>query len=301
MVSVLMLTYNREHLIGRAIEGILAQTYKDLELVIVNNGSDDNSGNIAEEYAKKDDRIRVIQRARGTIAAGRNTAVDAARGDQIAFVDDDDQVEPDYLEFLLGLMTEYDADMSICGSTIRCFDEKYVMTTEQALIELMWRKKYSVAFHSKMFRKEIWEDLRFPENVRYDDIALMHKAIAKAKRIAYHGAAKYIINRHESNNSSWVTNNSLLDAQTLGEYLSSYTQRTEWLSERFPKLAPTFKYFEWSFMISMVEKVTRLELKDCEKQLAYMTEQLSAHSGEFLSCTEILDFERDWMKKYINA
>ena len=301
MVSVLMLTYNRENIVSRAIESVLAQTYTDFEFVIVDNGSNDNSGAVAEEYAKKDSRIRVIHRPRGSIAAGRNTALDAAKGDYIAFIDDDDRIEPDYLKFLSDLMIENDADMSICGSTIRSFDEKRIMTTEQALIELMWRKKYSVAFHSKMIRKELWENLRFPENVRFDDIALMYKIMAYAKRVAYHGLPKYVIYRHDNNNSSWVTNNSLLDAQTLDEYLDCYRTRTEWLSERFPDLTAAFRYFEWSFMISMVEKINCLELQGCEKQLKHMTEVLSENRNEFLNCPEILDFEREWMEKYIKS
>ena len=299
MISVLMLTYNREHLVSRAIESILKQTYRDFEYIIVDNGSTDKSGEIAEEYAESDSRIRVIHRDRGTISAGRNTALDAAKGDYISFIDDDDWAEPDYLEFLLGLITENGADISICGAADKPFDEKRVMTAEQALIELMWRKKYNVAFPAKMFRKELWENMRFPEEACFDDIALMYKIMACADKVAYHGAPKYTFYRHDSNNSAWTTDHRLLDAKTLDEYLGCYRARTEWLSERFPGSAPVFKYFEWSFMISMVEKVHRLELKGCEKQLKYMTDELSAHSNEFLNCPEILSFERDWMKEYI--
>ncbi len=100
MISVLMLTYNRETLVSRAVESILAQTYKDFEYIIIDNGSSDKSGEIADKYAKNDNRIRVIHRERGSISAGRNTALDAANGDYITFIDDDDWTEPDYLEFL---------------------------------------------------------------------------------------------------------------------------------------------------------------------------------------------------------
>ena len=81
MISVMMLTYNREALVGRAIESILNQTYRDFEFIIVDNGSADRSGEIADAYAARDARIRVIHRARGNIGAGRNTALDAARGE----------------------------------------------------------------------------------------------------------------------------------------------------------------------------------------------------------------------------
>lgn len=299
MISVLMLTYNRENLVSKAIESILAQTYKDLEFIIVDNGSSDKSGNIADEYAKTDERIRVIHRPRGTISAGRNTALDAASGDFIAFIDDDDWTEPDYLEFLFALITENDADMSICGAADKAFDEKLVMNAERALIELMWRKKYNVAFPAKMFTRELINEFRFPENAKYDDIALMYKVMASAKKIAYHGLPKYTFYRHDNNNSAWTTNHSLLDAKILDEYLGSYRTRTEWLSKRFPNSAATFRYFEWSFMISMVEKINRLGLQGCEEQLKHMTSALRKHRGEFLSCPEILEFEKNWVNLYI--
>jgi glycosyltransferase involved in cell wall biosynthesis len=300
MISVIMLTYNRETLVSRAIESILAQTYRDFEFIIVDNGSSDRSGAIADEYAAKDARVRVIHRARGNIGAGRNTGLDAAKGDYIAFVDDDDWAEPDFLAFLLGLITEYDADVAICGATDKAFDEKKKMTAEESLIELMWRKKYNMAFPTKLFRRELAEKLRFPEDGAYDDIALMYRLLAEAKRgVAYHGLPKYTFYRHEGNNSAWTTNHELLDAATLDEYLHAYRTRTEWLSGIFPNSAAAFRYFEWSFIISMVEKINRLKLKGCEKQLEAMTRELTEHRDEFLACPEILGFEKEWMGRYI--
>lgn len=299
MISVLMLTYNREGLVGRAIESILNQTYGDFEFIIVDNGSSDNSGKIAEEYAERDGRIRVIHREKGTISAGRNTALDAAKGDYIAFIDDDDYAEADYLEFLLDLITETNSDMAICGAADKAFDEKKVMNTEEALIELMWRKKYNVAFPAKLIKASLMENLRFPEEVCFDDIALMYKLMAKAKKVAYHGIPKYTFYRHEGNNSAWTTNHSLLNGRILDEYLYSYRSRTEILSEQFPNSAGAFRYFEWSFMISMVEKINRLKLADCQKQLEKMTNVLKDNRAEFLSAPEILDFEREWVDKYI--
>lgn len=301
MISVMMLTYNRESMVSRAIKSILDQTYKDFEFIIVDNGSTDNSGKIADEYAKKDSRIRVIHRTRGNISAGRNTAIDAAKGDYVAFVDDDDWVEPDYLEFLLDLIIENDADISICGANDKVYGDKCIMTAEQAVIEMLWRKKYAAAFPTKLFRKELWENLRFPEDASVDDIALMYMIMARANRVAYHGESKYTFYKHDSNNSAWTVDHRLLDAKTLDEYLGCYRSRTEWLTERFPNSEPIFRYFEWSFMISMVEKIDRYDLQGCEKQLLYMTSFLKDHREDFLNCPEIQDFEREWLDKYITV
>lgn len=298
-VSVLMLTYNRENLVSRAIESILAQTHSNFEFVIVDNGSTDKSGQIADQYAQKDSRIRVIHRDKGTISAGRNTALDAAQGDYIAFVDDDDWAEPDFLEFLLSLAVDNQADVAICGAADKVFDEKRVMSAEEALIELMWRKKYNVAFPTKLFHRNMFASVRFPEDKTFDDIALMYKLLAEANRVAYHGLPKYTFYRHEGNNSSWTTHHEQLTPEILQEYLDAYRTRTEWLSERFPNSAETFAYFEWSFMISMVEKIERYQLESCQSQLKHMKTILKNNLFSFCNSPLLQDFERKWLTQFV--
>lgn len=298
-ISVIMLTYNREKLVGRMIECILAQTFYDFEFIIVDNGSTDRSGAIADEYAVKDSRIRVLHRQRGNIGSGRNAGLDAAQGEYIAFVDDDDSCDPDFLEFLYKLVVETDAEVSICGAADKIFDEHRVMTAEEALVELMWRKKYNMAFPTKLFSRNLAAHIRFPEGDKYDDISQMHCLLAFANRVAYYGLPKYTFYRHESNNSAWTTNHSLLEPDTLDEYLAAYRMRTEWLSERFPVSAVVWRYFEWSFMISMVEKIHRLEIKDCGRQLEAMLRELRTYRTDFFNSNCTLAFEKEWLEKYV--
>ena len=299
IISVIMLTYNRENLISRAVESVLNQTFTDFEFIIVNNGSTDQSGAIAEDYAKKDPRIRVIHRSKGNIGSGRNTGLDVAVGDYIAFIDDDDWCEPDFLEFLYNLATYNNADVSICGAADKVFDEKHIMTTEEAMTRLLWRKKYNMQFPTKLIKKTLFSKLRFSESAKYDDIELMPKIFAAANKIAYHGISKYTFHRHTGNNSAWTTDHSLLDAETLSEYLKVYRTRTDWLVNIFPEGAAKWRYFEWSFMISMVEKVERLKITGCEPQTKMMLEVLSKNKNTFLSSSYILDFEKEWVKRYI--
>ena len=298
-ISVIMLTYNREPLISRAIESVLAQTLSDFEYIIVNNGSTDRSGIIADEYAAKDGRVSVIHRARGNIGSGRNAGLEAAKGEYIAFIDDDDWCEPDFLEFLYNLAEDNKADVAICGAADKVFDEKLIMTPEEALIELMWRKRYNMAFPTKMFNHELAQHIRFSESDKYDDISQMHRLLALPERVAYHGLPKYTFYRHEDNNSAWTINHALLNPETLGEYLRAYRDRTVWLSERFPNSAAAWRYFEWSFMISMLEKINRFGIKGCEQHLESMLKELTTHKGAFLNSGYILDFEKEWMEIYI--
>ena len=299
MISVIMLTYNREALVSRAIESILNQTYRDFEYIIVDNGSSDKSGEIADTYAARDPRVRVIHRERGSIGAGRNTGLDAARGEYITFIDDDDWVEPDFLAFLWKLLEDSGANISICGTEGKALDERWTMDVQEALVQLMWRKRYTAGFPMKLFRRALAEGLRLSETDRYDDIGLIYRLFARAGTVAYHGLPKYHVLRHGGNNSAWTTDHRLLTPETLEEYLTAYRVRTNWLSGLFPDRAATWRYFEWSFMISMVEKITRLELTDCAAIRERLAAALRADREEFLSCPEILDFEREWVERYV--
>ena len=301
MISVIMLTYNREQLVSRAIEGTLGQTYRDFEFIIVDNGSTDESGQIADRYAAQDNRIRVIHRERGNIGAGRNTGLDAARGEYITFIDDDDWAEPDFLEFLLGLIEENQADVAICGAVDKVFDEKKVMSAEEALIELLWRKKYNAGFPTKLFRRILFRDLRFSEAERFDDIGLMYRLLAQADTVAYHGLPKYNILRHAGNHSGWTTDHRQITPEILKEYLTVYRRRTEWLNMCFPDKKAIFQYFEWSFMISMVEKINRYHLRHCDQIKTSMVEELRKYRDDFLNMPEILDFEKEWVMRYVPA
>lgn len=294
-----MLTYNREHLIGRAMESILNQTFQDYEFIVIDNGSTDCSGLIADGYAERDGRIRVIHRTRGNIGSGRNVGLEAANGEYIAFIDDDDWAEPDFLMFLYDLAVNNSADVAICGAADKVFNEKHVMSAEDALIQLMWRKWYNAAFPTKLFSRELAKKIKFSEEDKYDDISQMYKLLAFTNRVAYHGLPKYTFYRHTENNSAWTTNHELLTSETLGEYLRAYGDRTKWLCALFPNNVSAWRYFEWSFMISMIEKINRFAIKGCEKYQILMMNQLQEHRNDFLSAPYILEYEKEWIDQYI--
>ena len=299
MISVLMLTYNREKLVSRAVESVLNQTYQDFAFIIVDNGSSDKSGEIADRYAARDGRVRVIHRERGNIGAGRNTGLDAARGEYIAFLDDDDWVEPDFLEFLMELVQGSQADVGICGTQDKSFDEKRIMTAQEALIELLWRRRFNVGFPTKLIRRELFSKCRFSETSRFDDIYLMPGILGGANRVAYHGLPKYYVVRHGGNNSAWTTDHALMTPEIVAEYLRVYRKRTSWLCRKFPEQSPTWRYFEWSFMISMVEKITRLNCHECDGLKESMSKTLAENREVFYNSEHTAEFEKDWLDKYI--
>ena len=307
-VSVIMLTYNREELVGRAIESILCQTMKDFEFIIVDNGSSDRSGEIAEEYAKKDSRIKVVHIPKSNIGTGRNAGLDLATGEYITFVDDDDTVEPDMLEFLYDLAVENGADISLSGSTKEVegeflpnciFEEKLLMTPEEAVVTLLKRKKYNAAMPSKLLKKELFDKIRFKTEGKYDDISVVYKYFAEAKKIAAHGIPKYCFWRHPGNNSAFTTNDLLLTPEQLDEYFEAFRERTEYLSVKLPDIADYAQYSEWSYMISMCNKISKNNLVACQKQLDFVKKELMEHYDEFYDSPYMQEFEREFMRKYI--
>ena len=114
-ISVIVSIYNIEKYIQRAVESICAQTYSNLEIILVDDGSTDSSGRICDEYAKKDNRIRVIHKKNGGLSSARNEGIKAATGEYIAFVDGDDWVDKSMYEDMLKAMYTYDADIAICN------------------------------------------------------------------------------------------------------------------------------------------------------------------------------------------
>lgn len=311
-ISVIMLTYNREALVKRAIDSILNQTFKNFEFIVIDNGSTDRSGEIADSCAKKDPRVRVIHREKGNIGSGRNAGLDTSSGKYIAFIDDDDYAEPDFLEFLYELAESNDADIAVCGSNkdeagkispngIYAYDGLYRMDAREATKYFLLRKRYNAAMPTKLIRRELFEKIRFPEYDNYDDITTTYRCFANAKRgVVAHGIPKYTFYRHPGNNSSAATKHHLLNPAQLHEYLSAFRGRTEYLSKTLPELASMALWSEWSYMISMVEKIHRYNLTNCAEPLEFMLKELREHRNEFLASPWTQDFEKEWIKKYVD-
>lgn len=282
-ISVIMSTYNRKEFLPRAIESILSQSFGRFELILVNNGSTDDSVEICKKYAKKDHRINLINITENRGAPiGRNAGLEAALCEYITFVDDDDYCEPQMLEFLWNLANEYHADISICGSwndfngslePYFIFDELLVLDKVQGLDELLKREKYNVAPPTKLFRKSLFEGIRFKENVLVDDIHVIYKVFAKANLVVAHGKPLYRFTKHSGNMTSFIQTNNL-SPELLNEYLSAFRERTAYLSSEVPEIAIRARYAEWSFMVSMCEKIRKYNCTSCERLYNFMVQSI---------------------------
>lgn len=307
-ISVIMLTYNRDNLVDKAIEPIIAQTLKDFEFIIIDNGSTDRSGIIAENYASSDSRIKVVHIPKSSIGTGRNTGLNLAKGEYITFIDDDDTAAADMLEFLYNNAKDNNADISLCGSTKKIngeilpnyiFDDYLVMTPAQAVVEMLKRKKYNVGLPTKLIKRDLFDNIRFSETGNYDDITIGYKVFANATKVVAHGLPKYCVYRHDGNNSVFTSNDHLLKPDQLDEYFAAFRERTEYLSTILPEIADYAQYSEWSYMISMCNKISKANLVSCKKQLDFVKDELLIHFDEFYNSPYIEEFEKEFMIKYI--
>lgn len=205
MISILVPVYNVERYLARCIESILAQTFSDYEVVLVNDGSTDNSGLLCDRYAEKHDCIRVIHQKNAGLAEVRNVSLAAARGEYVTFVDSDDAIEPEYLEVLFRDLQETGSDISICSwSEVSndgerrelTWDHKedglQVWTKEEAVKSLLYQKSIDNNTWGKLYRKSVLENVVYPAGRLYEDIASTYKALLNADRVCYRPQALYL-------------------------------------------------------------------------------------------------------------
>lgn len=172
-VSIIVPIYNAERYLGECIASILTQSYKDIEVILVNDGSIDGSLSICESYAKTDDRIIIINKANSGVSETRNVGIEAATGEYVCFSDADDYLMPDYVEYLLKLCKLYDADIAYSSEMFTTFhkeqieqDEVRILTPELAT-EAILLYNAPVGVYSKMFRRDflLSKHIRFYSNI----------------------------------------------------------------------------------------------------------------------------------------
>ena len=195
MISVIVPVYNVEAYLPKCVDSILAQTYKTLEIILVEDGTKDSSGKICDEYAKKDSRIRVVHKENGGLSSARNAGMDIARGDYFGFVDSDDWIEPEFYETMLSAAQKHDADLVCCGrfdvdgvtgeKTVGlCHPKEEVISAMEMLGRVfVWDNCDSAAW-DKLYRRELFDEIRYPLGVYSEDVAIFYKLMEKANRVA---------------------------------------------------------------------------------------------------------------------
>ncbi|MCB5539779.1 glycosyltransferase family 2 protein [[Ruminococcus] lactaris] len=197
-ISIIIPAYNCETTIERCILGITKGTYNNIEVIVVDNGSEDSTKEIANKLADKDDRIIVIHQNNQGPAGSRDTGLKNATGDYIAYCDSDDWFEPDCLESLMDFLTRYNADIAVCRSQIpgKIIDynpfEVQVWDKDGAIDAFLEHKKLNGVLWNKLIRRELFDGIEFDKTLWYwEDLAVVWKIMKRVNRVVRFNEAKY--------------------------------------------------------------------------------------------------------------
>ena len=192
-ISVIVPVYNVEQYLRQCLDSIINQTYRNLEIILVDDGSTDSSGIICDEYAQIDDRIKVIHKENGGLSSARNAGLDVCTsgGDFIAFVDSDDWLEPDMYEILHNKIIEYKSDIVNCGyyREYKKHREKVAIGEDSVymgsdVVEKSYSSPYvCYAVWFKLYRKALFDAVRFPVGKNYEDMAIFFYTFEKAEKV----------------------------------------------------------------------------------------------------------------------
>lgn len=189
LISVIVPVYNIKDYVGECIDSIITQTYKNIEIIVVDDGSTDGSGELCEAFLNKDRRIIVYHKKNGGLSSARNYGIDRATGQFLIFVDGDDTINPTLCEELHSAVISTRADIGIC----RSYKEKMynnegdgkinIYSPQGALVEMFSEKSFNVSACGKIYKYELFNSIRFPEGLLYEDLATTYRLIDESKRI----------------------------------------------------------------------------------------------------------------------
>lgn len=201
LVSVIVPCYNVEQYLPQCIDSILNQTYQNLEVWLVDDGSPDRCGEICDEYAKKDARIKVINKKNGGLADARNVALDVMTGEYVVFVDSDDYISPTHIEGLYHLIEKYGADVSV--NTFCSFYEgsspnpspkstkDWVLDGLHAAEIMFYQEHFDTTAWGKMYKASLFDGIRYPQGLLFEDLPTTYRLLLKANKVVFNDEQSY--------------------------------------------------------------------------------------------------------------
>lgn len=280
-ISVIVPIYGVEKYLDKAIKSIRNQTYKDLEIILVDDGSPDNCPKMCDDYAKADPRIKVIHKENGGVSDAREAGVRAATGEYIAWHDPDDFAKEDYIEYMYQNLVREDADISTCG-TIYLIDGKEKIETEKvygvfdtakAIENSLYGPAGSLALWNKLFKRELFDNIHFVKGQLYEDAYVVPQLFLAAKKIFMSNEPKYyyVLKRPDSITTVIFNSNSY-------DMIEAFRFNRDLLKDKYPQLVPVFTY---RMILSQFEVFKKLLRDKNHKQYPQYKELIKAIKGNY--------------------
>lgn len=202
-ISVIVPIYKVEEYLDTCVKSILEQTYKNIEIILVDDGSPDKCPQMCDEYARQDSRIKVVHKQNGGLSDARNAGIDVATGEYITLLDSDDWITPNFVEVLIRTAQKYNTPISIVDtvetdgtkkSEMRYstgWEYKNVYTAEEALKVIFLQHEFNTGAGAKLYHKSIFDDMRFTKGILYEDMDIVYKLIEKAQKVSFSPDAQY--------------------------------------------------------------------------------------------------------------
>ena len=236
-LSVIVPVYNVEKYLKKCIESILAQSFKDFELILIDDGSTDSSGKICDEYEKRDARIIVIHKTNGGLSSARNAGLDIAKGKYIGFVDSDDWISPQMYEKLILMCEKNDLDMAVCGVK-KCYNDSSkdyicyntindkILNREEAITEIFVNHSFGEEACNKIYKKDIFKTIRYPEGKIHEDTYCICDIVDMCRKIGYSKEIGYFYYQRSNSIMNSVTPNidKIESVSKVLEYLKHYSK-----------------------------------------------------------------------------
>lgn len=248
-VTVIVPIYNVENYLARCIDSIINQLYKNLEIILVDDGSKDHCKELCDEYKNRDERIKVIHKENGGLSSARNAALDIMTGDYVTFIDSDDFITEDYVEKLLGLIKKYDCEIAVCdenrfvekegviewkGSPYKKIENDICQTAEEGLETYMKQILYDASACMKLYKSKLFEGVRYPEGCNYEDIGTTYKLYCKVEKTAFTPTQMYCYFQREG--SILHARNYEKLRQNIRDGIKMTESQREYVVNRFPGL-----------------------------------------------------------------
>jgi len=266
LITIIINVFNGEKYIKKCLDSIINQTYKNLEILIINDGSTDNTLKKCEKY--KDKRIRIITTKNQGLSLSRNIGIDNSKGKYLYFIDADDYIELDTIEYLYNLIKKYNAKITTCKNidtnnydkTIKNKKEKIeVLNKKEMLKKVLITTNREVAIWNKLIKKELFENLRF-EDRPINDIAFTYKLTLKTNKIINSNQIKYM----HVNNCESISNKRLNDETREIDRYKACIERYEYIRKKYPELIEND--------IVLIQIISRLYSKNNQRIKEYLIE-----------------------------